>query len=352
MPFADVIGHRTLVGLLSRSVSRDSLPPSLIFAGPAGVGKRLTALAVAQTLNCLNLAPSAFGRTDVVSGSRRTAGTDLLPIDACGKCAACTRIVRGMHPDVLLIAPGDSGSIKIDTVRDAIDRSAYRPFEGRRRVVIIDEADALVPQAQNALLKTLEEPPSASIFILVTSKPDALLPTVLSRCPRLRFRALEPGEVAAALIRKGRSEHEARAVAAAAEGSIAQALEASAGELVESREVAARVLRQVADTSDPRRRLEGARDLLPKPTSSAADRDQVARYLRAMASLVRDVALLGTGAGQSALANPDAEPVLARLTAFRGERAVQAFAAIDRALVALQRNVGAKSVADWVLVNV
>ena len=71
-----------------------------------------------------------------------------------------------------------------------------------------------------------------------------------------------------------------------------------------------------------------------------------------MASLVRDVALLGTGAGQSALANPDSEPALARLTAFRGERALQAFAAIDRALVALQRNVGAKSVADWVLINV
>ena len=70
------------------------------------------------------------------------------------------------------------GSIKIDQVRDVIDRAGYRPFEGRRRVVIIDEADALVPQAQNALLKTLEEPPSASVFMLVTSRPDALLPTV------------------------------------------------------------------------------------------------------------------------------------------------------------------------------
>src|SRR3954453_4096234 len=199
MPFDDVIGHRTLVGLLSRSVARDSLPPSLIFAGPAGVGKRLTALAVAQTLNCLNLVTAGSGRTDVVSGSRWTAGA-ALPIDACGKCAACTRIVRGMHPDVLLIAPGDSGSIKIDTVRDAIDRSAYRPFEGRRRVVIIDEADALVPQAQNALLKTLEEPPSACVFILVTSRPDVLLPTVLSRCPQLRFRSLSADDIAKALV--------------------------------------------------------------------------------------------------------------------------------------------------------
>src|SRR5262245_46662295 len=205
MPFRDVIGHRTLVSLLARSIARGSLPPSLIFAGPEGVGKRLTALAVAQTLNCL----SVRLKPDSTSDSS-------IEIDACGKCAACTRIARGVHPDVLLIEPGDSGSIKIEPIRDAIDRSSYRPFEGRRRVVIIDEADALVAQAQNALLKTLEEPPSASVFILVTSRPDALLPTVLSRCPRLRFRQLEPAEVAAALIKHGHAEREARAVAAAA----------------------------------------------------------------------------------------------------------------------------------------
>jgi DNA polymerase-3 subunit delta' len=359
MPFRDVIGHRTLVSLLARSIARGSLPPSLIFAGPTGVGKRLTAVAVAQTLNCLSLRPKPDSPTvdDATtsrgaSGSTRTADPEIPPIDACGKCAACTRIARGVHPDVLLIEPGDSGSIKIDPIRDAIDRASYRPFEGRRRVVIIDEADALVSQAQNALLKTLEEPPSASVFILVTSRPDALLATVLSRCPRLRFRPLEPAEVAAALIKQGSAEREARAIAAAADGSVAQALEASAGELVEAREVAARVLLQAAATADPRRRLESAKDLLPKTSTTAADRDQLARYLRAMASLVRDVALVGAGGDAAALANPDVEPAIGGLTALRGERAVETFAAIDRALAALQRNVGLKTVVDWVLVNV
>jgi len=90
-----------------------------------------TALAVAQTLNCLSVRLKPNSTTDVVSGFSRT--SDALPIDACGKCAACTRIVRGVHPDVLIIEPGDSGSIKIDPVRDAIDRAGYRPFEGRRR---------------------------------------------------------------------------------------------------------------------------------------------------------------------------------------------------------------------------
>src|SRR5229473_2260159 len=185
MPFREVIGHRKLVALLSRSVEHESLPPSLIFAGPAGVGKRLVAIATAQALNCLQ------------PRHAETLASDTIHYDACGTCAACTRIARGMHPDVLIIEPGDSRSIKIEAIRDLVDRAGYRPFEGRRRVVIVDDADAMVPHAQNALLKTLEEPPSASVFILVSARPDALLPTVQSRCPRLRFRQLGPDDVAA-----------------------------------------------------------------------------------------------------------------------------------------------------------
>src|SRR5437868_4054634 len=165
VPFRDIVGHRPVVTLLARSVSRESLPPSLVFAGPGGVGKRLVATATAQALNCT--------------------ARDKPPLDACGVCHTCRRIARGVHPDVLLVEPGDSGSIKIDRVREIVESAGYRPFEGRRRVVIIDEADALVAGAQNALLKTLEEPPPSSVFILVTSRPDALLPTVRSRCHRL-----------------------------------------------------------------------------------------------------------------------------------------------------------------------
>src|SRR6476620_1629585 len=132
MPFRDVIGHRHLIRLLSRAVDDQSLPPSLILAGPRGVGKRLAAMSVAQALNCT---------------TRPTADRSELPLDACGVCPSCTRIARGVHPDVLVVQPGENGSIKIDQVRDIIDRAAYRPFEGRRRVVIIDEADALVTAA-------------------------------------------------------------------------------------------------------------------------------------------------------------------------------------------------------------
>ena len=334
MAFRDIVGHRRLVDLLSRSIERGTLPPSLILAGPSGVGKRLVAIAAAQALNC--------------GGVRR--GSDPR-LDACGTCASCTRIARGVHADVIVIEPGDGGSIKIDRVREVIERAGYRPFEGRWRVVVFDEADSLVPAAQNALLKTLEEPPSASIFLLVTSRPDTLLPTVRSRCPRLQFRPLTADEVAAALVARGLSVTEAHAVAATADGSLGRALEASAGDLVEAREAAVRVL-LLASAGDDRRRLEGAKELLPKTSGGGAtDRAYLAAHLRAMASLVRDIEVLGAGAGDSVLANPDVRPALERLSAYRGERGVHAFAALDQGLAALDRNAGSKLVADWVTLH-
>src|SRR4029453_5529876 len=142
MFFRDVFGHRRAIELLARSIQRDVLPPSLLFAAP-GSCTRDVAIAVAQALNC--------GEAD---HSVRP-----YEIDSCGRCSTCSRIARGIHPDVLLVEPGDSGLTKIEQVPDVVYRSAYRPFEGRRRVVIVTSADALVPQAQNALLKTLEEPP-------------------------------------------------------------------------------------------------------------------------------------------------------------------------------------------------
>jgi DNA polymerase-3 subunit delta' len=354
MPFRDLIGHRRLVGLLARSVHRGTLPPSLIFAGPSGIGKRRLATALAQALNCLSpVLTSSDPRSPNASEPPRPSSEPLLEIDACGRCAACSRIARGVHPDVLVIEPGDNGSIRIDEIRDMVDRASYRPFEGRRRLVIIDQADALVVAAQNALLKTLEEPPSLSVFILITARPDTLLGTVRSRCPQLRFRPLAADDIAAALMLRGSSEREARAVAATADGSLGRALEASADQFVEARDVAERVLAQAASSPDARRRIETAKDLLVKTgAGGASDREQLGSHLRAMASLLRDVELLAMRADAGALANPDVRPSLDRLTdAYRGERGIRAFAAVDKALVALDRNAGVKIVADWLVLN-
>jgi DNA polymerase-3 subunit delta' len=343
MPFFDVLGHRRLLSVLARSVHRGSLPPSLILAGPAGVGKRRVAIAVAQALNCTALRIDATGDP---------ADLSVIALDSCGACPACLRIARGVHPDISIIEPGDSGAIKVDQIRDVVDRAAYRPFEGRRRVVIFDDADALMPSAQNALLKTLEEPPASAVFLLVTARPDALLPTVRSRCPLLRFGALGVDDIVAALVARGRTEADARTVAATAEGSIGQALDASTGGLVEAREVAVRVLARAASGGDPKRRLDGVKDLLAGTGGGgASDREQLSVHLRAMSSLLRDVELIATGADVGGLANPDARSDIDELTAFDGDRGLRAFAAVDRALAALDRNASSKIVADWLVLQ-
>jgi DNA polymerase III subunit delta' len=371
VPFRTIAGHSRLLSLLSRAIARDSMPPAVLMAGPAGVGKRLTATAVAQAINCLQpITPPGPPRTDspaqrdpaCTGNAARTesaaqrdtaSATGGLERDACGECAACRRIARGTHPDVVTIEPGESGSIKIEQLRDVIDQSQYRPFEGRRRVVIIDEADAAGADAQSALLKTLEEPPSASVFILVSSMPDALLPTVLSRCPRLRFGPLTPGEVAHVLRRDhGYSEQDARAAAADADGSVGRALQSQSDDLTGAREDAERILQAAARDSDPVRRVKLALDLMEGKRTPAEDRNRLAVRLRSLGSLLRDVGIIASRADRAMLANADLEPRLEQLSAsFDPERSRRAYAAVDRALAALERNASPKVVADWLLLE-
>jgi DNA polymerase-3 subunit delta' len=317
MAFRDIVGHRRTIDLLSRSVERGTLPPSLILAGPAAE-KRQVALAVAQALNCQSLQRSSPGGASAATQSRSATQSQAVAVDACGTCPACVRISRGVHADVLILEPSETGTIKIEQVRDVIDRASYRPFEGRRRVVIIDDADALVDAAQNALLKTLEEPPPSSVFMLLTARADVLLATVRSRCIRLSF----PQNTAVTIDPEGR-------------------------------EVAQRVLAQVAASRDPVRKLEAARDLLTNTgAGGAADREQVASHLRAMASLLRDIALISAHADRAALDNADVAPALDPLVpVYRGERLIDAYATVDRALDALDRNAGVKIVADWVVLH-
>jgi DNA polymerase-3 subunit delta' len=336
--FSSILGHRRLLALLARAIANDRLPPSLLFAGPSGVGKRRTTVAVAAVINCLD--PRSGDSADP---------TTALVTDACGACASCRRIARGVHPDIILVEPGESGSIKVEQVREVIEQAAYRPFEARRRVVIVDEADAMMGSAQSALLKTLEEPPSASVFVLVSSRPDALLPTVLSRCPRLRFGPLSAPDVAAVLVRDHEyDEADAHAAAAEAGGSVARAVEIGSTGVVDARQAAQRLLQQAARITDPSRRLDIARDLAGGKATPAVERERLAGCLRATASLLRDIGLLSVGGDARVLANADIRSVLDGLTrTFDPDRAASAFVAVDEALTALDRNASPKIVADW-----
>jgi DNA polymerase III subunit delta' len=331
MPFSAVLGHARPLGLLAGSIARRSLPPSLLFTGPDGVGKMLVARAVAEALNCL----TPRGR------------------DACGTCPVCRRIARGTHPDVLVIDPPDLGATRIDHVRPAIAATAYRPFEGRCRVVIIDDADRLTDDAENALLKSLEEPPAGSVFILVTSRPETLLPTVRSRCSQLRFGRLAAGDVARVLTeRHGYEVEEAHAIAAVAGGSPGRALEAVSRAFREGRAAALSALGTAGRASTSKARLQAAAGLAAGRLSSAGERDELAARLTMMASLLRDLALMAAGGRPEQLANSDLAADLAELgVTFGSGRALRGFAAADRAVAALRRNASPKVVAAWLAVQ-
>lgn len=332
MPFRDVAGHRPILKLLASAIARESLPQSLLFSGPEGVGKFAAAVAVAQAVNCPNKPSDG---------------------ESCGTCSTCRRIARGEYSDVLFVQPAESGSIHTDQIREALEKSNYRPFEGRRRVTIIDGAESTVVNGQDALLKRLEEPTSASVFILITSQPDVLLPTVRSRCYQLRFAPLADADLVRVLVEAhGMSERDARSLAAVCDGSVGRALAQSAGELNDAREIALQLLSAAAAGDQPSRRLAAAKTAAAAPSSRVKDRDALAARLEATAACLRDMQVLAAGGDRAMLTNADMADDLAKLArAFPRERGLAAFEAVARAISALNRQANTKIVADWIALN-
>jgi DNA polymerase-3 subunit delta' len=201
-------------------------------------------------------------------------------------------------------------------------------------------------------LKTLEEPPPASVFMLVSSRPDMLLPTVRSRCAHLRFGRLQVAEVAEVLERSRKYSHEDALVAAAAsDGSVGRALDLETGDFADARSDAENLL-QVAGR-DPRTRLERGKGLLKGGGTPSEEREHLGTRLLAMTSVLRDIGLLTSGADQGLLANLDRRPALDALSrALDADRVDRAFAAVIEAQDALDRNVSPKVVADWLAINV
>jgi DNA polymerase-3 subunit delta' len=329
VPLASIISHAPIVGILRRAVARNRVPQSLIFAGPEGVGKHATAVALAQAVNC----------------PRRTDD------DACGVCPTCVRIAAGRHSDVTMLDRGGEASIKIRALRERVlDVIAYRPFEAARRVFIIDPADLLTVEAQDALLKTLEEPPPSAILMLVTAYPDTLLATVQSRCRRLRFGLLSEADVARVLVDHTVTRAaDAKRLAAVSGGRVGRALEEASGDLDDDRAVVLDVLGAALRPSVPAKLKAAA--ALAKYKSKASDREALARRLAMMASVLRDVGLRQAKSDEP-LANADVADAVSHLASgFDLPRTSDAFAAVFDAEQALERNAGPKIVADWLAVT-
>ena len=233
------------------------VPGALLFAGATGVGKRLFALELAKTLNCLS--PTATLEACDVCGACLRIETLTRPAERIAN--AETAIIWSDHKDVGMLVP-DGRFIKIEQAREVEREANFRPAEGRRRVFIIDDADRLNESAANALLKILEEMPATTHFMLITSRPDALLPTIRSRCQTLRFAPLTHTEIEHHLITTHqRAGTEARLAARLARGNLALALNLNLDSYQAQREHILTVLDALASKRDRARVLRIAEEI-------------------------------------------------------------------------------------------
>lgn len=192
MSFSAIKGQEVQISFLKRAIENSTLAHAYLFAGMDGVGKKLAAATVAKAVNC------ETGRAD-----------------SCDICDSCRKIDNKNHPDVFWVAPeGAAGVIKIEAIRNIIERVSFRPYEARYKVCIIEDAHLMKAEAENCLLKTLEEPPQNTVFILTTSNISGIFKTIISRCQIIKFSPLTLDIIEGILINKfGFQKDNARFVA-------------------------------------------------------------------------------------------------------------------------------------------
>ena len=201
MKLSEFVGYGDKMEQLMRSVQAGRIVHALLFVGPHGAGKRTMANLFAQAVLCRGSEPRP-----------------------CGTCPACKRFLAASHPDVRILRPGKK-TIGIDEIRDLIEYLSLRPYEGGRHIAMIEQADRMTPPAQNALLKTLENPSGETMFFLIADSVGGLLPTILSRCQTVRFTDLSVEDCAGVLVRRGIDPDRAAMLAGMAQGSVGRALE-------------------------------------------------------------------------------------------------------------------------------
>ncbi len=206
MALRDIIGQERAIEILLGCITRNRIAHAYFFAGDEGIGKKLTALNFAKTLNCQNNREAVNVMRVGLKDKNSLRITDYaLRIDCCDGCSSCIKINKSIHPDVFFIAP-EKGEIKVDVIRGLLESLAYKSFEGQWKIVIIDEAEALNQSAANAFLKTLEEPPEQSVLILISSMPGLIPKTILSRCQKINFSPLPLDKMSKLLEEKFHNE--------------------------------------------------------------------------------------------------------------------------------------------------
>ena len=338
--FDDIFGQARAVERLSGFLSTGRVPHALLFHGPEGIGKRATASIFAGALLC----------TDAEQ-------------EICGECDSCRMLGPGGHTDLMRVErlpkkESDTGKaghdvelrrwIVVDQIRRLSQLAALAPRHGRRRMFIVDPADRMNMEAQNALLKTLEEPPPRAVLILIASRPRVLLPTVRSRCFGLPFRALMTDELTRLLEKRGIAAEEARARASLAQGRPGAALDLDLSRTLGRREEMLSTLEHLV--SDARAAGE-----IPSRAAVLAGKDEatLVEGLDLLQSLLRDAARAGSDADPAGLLHGDLSERTGRLGRRLGARRAAALVAgIDRLRGDLRLNLNRTLVADVVLAAV
>ena len=203
----EILGNESLLVSLRQIAEKGQVSHSYILNGSEGTGKRLIADWFAQMLQC--------------TGEEKP----------CGRCMSCFQAVSGSHPDIIHVGHEKPNLISVDDIRTGINQTMQvRPYSGQYKIYIIDEAEKMNVQAQNALLKTIEEPPEYGVILLLTTNAAAFLPTILSRCVRLDVKPLPDEMVAEQLVRRGVPETDARRIARLSGGSCGRAFSMSESE--------------------------------------------------------------------------------------------------------------------------
>ncbi len=254
MRFSDIVG--SAASHLRGEMQSARVVHAYLFAGPAGTGKRSLADICARALLCT--------------------GPGEKP---CDECPSCRQFLSGNHPDMHRISP--EKSIGVETIRELIGALAVHPYESSRHVVWMEDAHKMTPQAQNALLKTLETPPGDAVFFLMTDQMTALLPTIISRCRIVRFANLEEADCIRVLTAQhGMAEDRARLLSRLSMGSVGQAIEMDKSEQYwKVREQVIRALNA----------LHGAEDVGTAALPLSESRDQAGMILDILELCARDI---------------------------------------------------------------
>ncbi len=353
--FKDFLGNHDVVERFRRLAGEDRLAPAALLVGPEGVGKKTFALLAAQNLNCQSPEPDgSCGRClCCLKLSRRLQAkvSDICKLfdpyhndpdlaktlrsqfethfPACEYCQAAATF-----PDVRLIEPSGA-QIKIDQMRAVSSDIQFGPFEGRRKVYIFDQAEKLNESAANSILKTLEEPPDYAWIVLVTAHSDALLPTIRSRCPVIRFAPVPAEDIEELLKQRGLGSEKARTLARLSGGSVGSALSQDWEQLERERERGLYLLKQLGQLHV----FHAVHKFWAELTAQEQRREGLTALVNLLLVLLRDVFLVKEGQTFK-IANTDIVPQLEEVAAlYSFEKICELEAQLQTALLEIQRNV-------------